>query len=105
MMISAIKPDVQVSDRKGWLYRDLIQYLIQQGALRSNSPLLYDVFRIKSTTAPGQTQEKEFLEDLMTQLLMKVGNDPDDLKSMASFIIAVYKRSKQGTGYITPKEP
>ena len=73
--------------------------------MRSSSPLLFDVFRIKSTAAPGQIQEKEFLEDLMAQLLMKVGNDPDDLKSMASFIIAVYTRAKQGTGYVTPKEP
>ena len=64
-MMIASKPDGQVNDKKEWLYRDLIQYLVQQGALRSNSPLLFDVFRIKSTAAPGQIQEKEFLEDLM----------------------------------------
>ena len=64
-MMVVSKLNVQVNDKKEWLYRDLIQYLVQQGALRSNSPLLYDVFRIKSTASPGRIQEKEFLEDLM----------------------------------------
>ena len=56
-------------------------------------------------------QDKEFLEDLMAKLLLKICGDAGELKCMASYIIAGYylRRKKSETtstgGRATPQLP
>ena len=74
------------------LYRDFVRFMIEQGAMNSQSSLLKTKLTM-TVRDPNDEGVTDFLEDTMTQLLASM--DEEDQISLSRFFIGLYMAQKK----------